>query len=62
MTVRRTDMSTLCQRDEISSSNGAASLKDEGARSGAESDFAQAIPVLSDKAVNVASYGSSSGG
>ena len=48
-------MSTLSQRDEISSSNGAASLKDEGPRGGNERDVAQAIPVLSDKAVNVAS-------
>ena len=55
MTVSRTDMSTLSQRDQISSPNGAASLKDEVARGGAESDFTQAIPVLSDKAVNVAS-------
>ena len=55
MTVTRTDMSTLSQRDEISSSNGAASLKDEGARGVTEQNVAQAIPVLSDKAVNVAS-------
>ena len=55
MTVTRTDMSTLSQRDEISSSNDAASLKDEGARGGAESDFVQAILVLSNRAVNVAS-------
>ena len=55
MTVSRTDMSTLSQRDQMSSPNGAASLKDEVARGGAESDFTQAIPVLSDKAVNVAS-------
>ena len=55
MTVSQTDITTLSQRDGVSSSNGAASLKDQGARSGAESDFTQAIPVLSDKAVNVAS-------
>ena len=55
MTVTRTEMSTLSQRDEMSASNGAASPKDEGARGGAESDFAQEIPVLSDRAVNVAS-------
>ena len=53
MTVTRTDMSTLSQRDEVSSSNGAASLKDEGARGVTEQNVAQAIPVLSDKAVNV---------
>ena len=55
MTPSRTDMSTLSQREEISSSNGAASLKGEGARGGNERDVAQAIPVISDKAVNVAS-------
>ena len=55
MTVTRTDMSTLRQEDDISSQNGAAPLKDERVRSGTESEFAQAIPVLSDTAVNVAS-------
>ena len=54
-TVTQTDMPTLRQRDEISSPNGSASLKHEGARSGAESDVAHAIPVLSDTVVNVAS-------
>ena len=48
-------MSTLRQGDEILSPNGTASLKDERARSSTESDFAQAIPALSDTAVNVAS-------
>ena len=55
MTVTRTDMSTITQGYEISSPNGAAFLKEEEARSGTESEFAQAIPVLSDTAVNVAS-------
>jgi hypothetical protein len=55
MTVNRTDVSTLSQRGEISSSNGAASLNVEGARDGSERNGARAIPVLSDKAVNVAS-------
>ena len=55
MTVTRTDMATITQGDEISSPNGAASLKEEGARSGTESEFVQAIPVLSNTAVNVAS-------
>ena len=55
MTVSRTNISTLSQRDEISSSNVAACLKDIVARDGAQSDFTQAIPTLSDKAVNVAS-------
>ena len=55
MTATRTDMFTVSQSDEMSSSNGAASLKDEGARGCAESDITQSIPVLSDRAVNVAS-------
>jgi len=55
MTVSRTDIPTLSQRDEVSSANGAVSLKDEGARNGSERNGVQAIPILSDKAVNVAS-------
>ena len=54
MTATRTDMATLSQSDEMSSSTGTGGL-DEGTRGCAESDFAQAIPVLSDRAVNVAS-------
>ena len=55
MTVSRTDLFTFSQSDENSSSSGAASLMEEGARGAAESEVAQAIPVLSDTAVNVAS-------
>ena len=55
MTVSPTDTSTLSHRDEVSSLNGAASLKNEGASNGNERNAAQVIPVLSDKAVNVAS-------
>ena len=55
MTAKRTDISSLKPRDEISSLSRATSLKHKGDRSRAVSDFARAIPVLSDKAVNVAS-------
>ena len=55
MTVTRTDMTTLSQRDDMSSSNGATSLRDREVRGCSESDLEQAIPVLSDRAVNVAS-------
>ena len=55
MALSRTDTSTLSHRDEIPSSNGATTVNSEDSREGAESDFAHAIPVLTDKAVNVAS-------
>lgn len=55
MTASRTYISTLSQRGEIPPSNDPASLNDEGARDGNVPNGAQLIPVLSDKAVNVAS-------
>ena len=55
MMVSRTDIAMLSQRDERSSLSVAASPKEERARDGSERNGAQAIPVLSDKAVNVAS-------
>ena len=55
MIFTRTDMSTSYQRREISSSNGVASMRDGGARDGKARNAAQVIPVLSNKAVNIAS-------
>ena len=43
MTVSRMDVSTLSQREEVSSSNGASSVKDEGARDGNEWNGAPAM-------------------
>ncbi len=55
MTVSRTGLFTYRQSSEDSSSNGAASLEEKGARGAAEPQVAQAISVLSDTVVNVAS-------
>lgn len=55
MTVTSTHISTPEQRHEISSSNGVASMRDGGARDGKERDAVEMIPVMSNKAVNIAS-------
>ena len=55
MTVTRRDVSTAGRSDDISWSNDSDGLEVEENRGCTESDFAQAIPVLSDRVVNVAS-------
>ena len=55
MTPSRADIPTLGQRDEVSTPHGVDFLRVQEARDGSEWNGAQPIPILSDKAVNVAS-------
>ena len=55
MTVTPTNRSTVNKSDKLSPLDATVELKGETAGVCAQSDFAQAIPVLSDRAVNVAS-------
>ena len=55
MTVSSAEESTVSQSNKRSSSNGKGRLNDNRVKVCAESEIEQAIPVLSDKVVNVAS-------
>lgn len=55
MTVSRTDLFTYHQSEDDSLSDEVASHREKQTEGGAEPDVVQAIPVLSSKAVNVAS-------
>ena len=55
MAANRTGIPTLRVPDEVTHSNGAVSLNEEESMRDARADFREAIPILSDKAVNVAS-------
>ena len=53
--IANTDRSTVSQSDKMSSSNGKGRLTGDGAGGCDDSEATHAIPILSDKVVNVAS-------